>query len=178
MPRASVFTLPNLISTSRFALALGFAGSETVPVRLAIISIASLTDVLDGWLARRAQVTSRFGAMLDPLADRFFVLVVVFTYVAEGHLSIVQAMTIMLRDIMTVIGYIVARSVSWLRNIPFKARKIGKLVTAAQLATFLIVLVAPDYTTAAVWVVGFLGAAATVDYTLMLWHGRARTESL
>ncbi len=178
MPRASVFTWPNLISTSRFALALGFAGSETVPVRLAIISIASLTDVLDGWLARRAQVTSRFGALLDPLADRFFVLVVVLTYVADGQLSIVQAMAVMLRDIMSVIGYVVARSVSGLRNIPLKARKIGKLVTAAQLATFLLVLVAPLYTAAAVWLVGLLGAAATVDYTLMLWRGRTRAERL
>ena len=177
MPRGSVLTLPNLVSTSRFALAIGFAGSETVPVRLALISIASLTDVLDGWLARRAQATSRFGALLDPLADRFFVLVVVVTYVAGGQLGLLQAVLMMFRDIMSLVGYAVARSVTWLRDIPFRARAIGKAVTVAQLATFLLVLVAPDSTTVAVWLVGLLGLAATIDYTLMLWRERARKSA-
>ena len=74
MTPSSVFTLPNIVSSSRVVLAVGFVATEVTTTRLALICIASLTDFLDGWIARRTKVTSRFGALLDPVADRFFVL--------------------------------------------------------------------------------------------------------
>src|SRR5688572_23553799 len=101
MTRATVFTLPNLVSTSRFALALGFVATDAASARLALIGIASLTDVLDGWLARRTKVVSKFGALLDPVADRFFVLGVVVSYVAGGNLTLLQAFLVMFRDVMS-----------------------------------------------------------------------------
>lgn len=174
MARASVFTLPNLVSTSRFALALGFVASDAPPMRIALIGIASLTDVLDGWLARRTKVVSRFGALLDPVADRFFVLGVVVSYVIGGQFTLLQAALVMFRDVMSVIGFFVARNVRWLRAIPFKARVMGKAVTVAQLVTFLLVLLAPRWVDGMVWVVAALGLAATMDYTLMLWRERLR----
>jgi hypothetical protein len=64
--------------------------------------------------------------------------------------------------------------VSWLRPIAFKARIVGKLVTGAQLLTFLAVLLTPRYVDALVALVGVLGLIATVDYTLMLWRERVR----
>ncbi len=174
MTRSSLFTLPNLVSSSRVALAMGFVASDAVPTRLALIGIASLTDFLDGWLARRIKSTSRFGALLDPIADRFFVLGVVISYVLGGQFSLWQAVAIMFRDVMSVIGFFVARNVRWLRAIPFKARPIGKAVTVAQLITFFAVLLAPSQVNALVIIVAVLGLAATVDYTLMLWRERMR----
>lgn len=176
MARSSVFTLPNLVSTSRFALALGFVVSDAAPARLALLGIASFTDVLDGWLARRSQAVSRFGALLDPIADRFFVLAVVISYVMGGQLTAGQAALIMLRDVMSVIGFFVAKNVSWLRSIPFRARPIGKLVTVVQLFTFLVVLLWPSWVTTCVWTVAALGLAASIDYTLMLWRERDRVH--
>jgi CDP-diacylglycerol--glycerol-3-phosphate 3-phosphatidyltransferase len=172
--RVGVLTLPNLISSSRVALALGFVASDAVPTRLALLGIASFTDVLDGWLARRTQVTSRFGALLDPVADRLFVLGVVIAYVAGGQLALWQAVVIMFRDVMSVIGFFVARNVSWLRPIPFKARLAGKAVTVVQLVTFLAVLIRPTVVNPLIWLVAVLGLIATVDYTLMLWRERVR----
>ena len=177
MARSTVFTLPNLVSSSRLALAVGFVASDGVPTRLALIGIASLTDFLDGWLARRTHVASRFGALLDPVADRFFVLAVVVSYVMGGQFTVWQAIAIMFRDVMSVIGFFVARNVSWLRPIPFMARPIGKVVTVAQLLTFLAVLLAPSVVNALVILVGLLGLTATVDYTLMLWRERVRPAS-
>jgi CDP-diacylglycerol--glycerol-3-phosphate 3-phosphatidyltransferase len=174
MATSPLFTLPNLVSSSRVALAVGFVASDAVPTKLALIGIASLTDFLDGWLARRTKGTSRFGALLDPIADRFFVLGVVISYVAGGQLNAWQAVAIMFRDVMSVIGFFVARSVSWLRAIPFKARPIGKAVTVVQLVTFLAVLLAPTLVNGLVWLVATLGLAATTDYTLMLWRQRVR----
>ena len=174
MERATLFTLPNLMSTSRVALAFGFLAVDGVPTRLALIGLASLTDFLDGWLARRTQSMSRFGALIDPIADRFFVLGVVVAYVIGGELSWWQAIAILFRDVMSIIGWFVARNVSWLRPITFKARLIGKLVTGAQLVTFLAVLLLPAWVSAMVLLVAVLGFAATADYTLMLWRERVR----
>ena len=177
MARTTLFTLPNLVSTSRVALAFGFVASDTAPTRLALIGIASLTDFLDGWLARRTHSMTRVGALIDPVADRFFVLAVVVSFVAGGELALWQAIAILFRDVMSIIGWFVARNVSWLRPIAFKARPIGKLVTAAQLLTFLVVLLRPTWVTALVLLVATLGVTATVDYTLMLWRERERTVS-
>ena len=174
MPRTTLFTLPNLVSSSRVALAVGFVASDAVPTRLALIGIASLTDFLDGWLARRTLGTSRFGALLDPIADRLFVLGVVISYVLGGQFSVWHAVAVMFRDVMSVIGFFVARNISWLRAVPFKARLLGKAVTVAQLITFLTVLIAPSLVTVLVVIVAALGLAATVDYTLMLWRERVR----
>ncbi|WP_434478412.1 CDP-alcohol phosphatidyltransferase family protein [Gemmatimonas sp.] len=173
----SLVTLPNLVSTSRVALGFGFLVADAVPVRFALIAIASLTDVLDGWLARRTHAASRIGALVDPVADRFFALCVVVGYVAGGSLSAWQALALMFRDVMSIVGWFVARNVSWLRPITFKARLLGKAVTALQLATFLVVLFAPTWTDAMVWFVFLVGAAATIDYTLMLWRERVTEPS-
>lgn len=173
---ANVLTLPNLVSTSRVALAIGFVAVDTVPVRLALIGAASLTDFLDGWLARKTRTMSRIGALVDPIADRLFVLGVVISYLIGGQLSWWQATLILFRDVMSVIGWFVARNVSWLRPIPFKARLIGKLVTGAQLLTFLAVLVTPSLVMGLVLLVGMLGVGATIDYTLMLWRERVQVN--
>jgi phosphatidylglycerophosphate synthase len=177
MPRPSLFSLPNLVSTSRVALAFGFVASDEAPTRLVLIGIASLTDFLDGWLARRMHTMTRIGALIDPVADRFFVLAVVASYVAGGELAAWQAIAILFRDVMSIIGWFVARNVSWLRPIAFKARPIGKLVTGAQLLTFIAVLTLPAWVNALVLLVAALGVAATVDYTLMLWRERERVVS-
>jgi len=59
-----------------------------------------------------------------------------------------------------------------LRPITFKARIAGKAVTVAQIATFLAVLLRPEWAASLVLLVGALGLIATVDYTLMLWRER------
>lgn len=178
MPRARdanpLFTIPNLVSTSRIGLAIAFVMANDVPVRLMLLIAASVTDVLDGWIARRTQAASRFGALVDPVADRFFVLGVVLAYVAGGELTGWQALLIMFRDVMSVIGWFVARNVSWLRPITFKARLAGKAVTVAQIAVFVAVLLQPTWVGPLVLAVGTLGLIATVDYTLMLWRERVR----
>lgn len=172
MQRSPIITLPNLVSSSRVLLAFGFMASEAVPTRLALIFVASLTDFLDGWIARKTKVTSRFGALLDPIADRFFVLSVVAAYLMGGLLHPWQAVAIMFRDVMSVIGFFVARNVSWLRPIPFMARPVGKIVTGLQLMVFLSVLLKPTWVNTLVIAVAVTGVVATIDYTLMLWRER------
>jgi phosphatidylglycerophosphate synthase len=174
MPRPTLWILPNAVSLSRVVLAAGFVASTGATERLALVGVASLTDMLDGWLARRLGVTSRWGALIDPIADRIFVVAAVGTFVANGALSPLQAVALLLRDVMTVIGFCVAKSVTWLRAVTFRARPLGKLVTVLQLATLLALTVVPRAVPALVAAVGAAAVAATVDYTLLLWRERAR----
>lgn len=178
LSRATLWTLPNVVSLSRVALAAGFVVATGTGERLALVGVASFTDFLDGWLARRRNAASRWGALLDPIADRVFVLAAVGTFVANGALSPGQAVALMLRDVMTVIGFFVAKSVTWLRAVTFRARPLGKVVTGLQLATLLALLVLPRAVPALVAAVGVLALAATVDYTLLLWRERARPPAV
>jgi cardiolipin synthase len=174
MDRGSLFSLPNVVSMSRLVLAAGFVGARGPEERLALIGAASITDFLDGWLARRRNSATRWGALIDPIADRVFVLAAVLAFWAADDLSLAQCFILLSRDVMTAIGFGVARAVPWLRPVEFKARDLGKLVTVFQLATFALVLAAPRLVAVGVALVGVLSVAAILDYTLALWRARAR----
>ena len=172
-PRAGLRALPNIISSSRVVLAVGFVAANDVDTRLALVGFAAITDFLDGWIARRGQWITRSGAMLDAFADRVFVLVAVSTFLFTGALSTGAYFVMISRDLATAIGFLVARMVPWLRPVAFKARYAGKLVTVLQLLTFIAVLRLPQAVTPLLWGVGIASAAAIVDYTLTLWRARA-----
>ena len=174
MLRAGLRSIPNIISLSRVALAAAFVMDHEPNARIVIVLAAAVTDMLDGWLARRAGLTSRFGALIDPFADRVFALVAVATFVYEGSLTTVQYFIMIFRDLMTAIGFIVAKSVTWLRPVEFRARWSGKAVTALQMVTFVAVLKFPDSVAPLIWGVGLLSVYSVVDYTLALWRARAR----
>lgn len=141
--------------------------------RLAVVLAAMVSDVLDGVIARISHTTSRIGALIDPIADRVFMLVAFIAVTVDGLLSPSQLALLLVRDVMTVIGWFVARNVSWLRRIPFQARWPGKGVTVLQFVTLLATLQAPRVVPGLALACGILALVATADYTLMLWINRA-----
>ena len=175
-PRRTLGTIPNLISVSRLALAAGFvASSATGDAGRASSARRPCTDFLDGWLARRVKATSRWGAMLDAIADRFFVLTVVATMLFTGRLGTGGYFVMIMRDLATAVGFLVARVIPWLRKVTFKARVSGKVVTVLQLdhaASAL--LVAPVLAPWLIALVGVTSVLSIADYTLALWRARAR----
>jgi CDP-diacylglycerol--glycerol-3-phosphate 3-phosphatidyltransferase len=173
MNRDRLVTLPNAVSMSRLVLAAVFVAARDPIARFALVAVASVTDFLDGWLARRQHATTRSGALIDPIADRVFVFTAVCVFLIEGALSTASYFILLSRDIMTLIGYLVARSVPGLRAVEFRARWLGKVVTALQLLTLVAVLVVPSAVPALVIVVGAASAASVADYTLTLWRERA-----
>ena len=173
MSRERLMTLPNAVSMSRLVLAAAFVALRAPSSRVALLLVASATDFLDGWLARRQHATTRSGALIDPIADRLFVFTALTTYLAEGAVTLGSYFTLLSRDIATLIGFIVARSVPWLRAVEFRARWLGKLVTGLQLMTLIAVLVAPTTVPWFVLAVGATSAASIADYTLTLWRERA-----
>ena len=172
-PRRTLGTLPNILSCSRLVLAAGFVATGAAEARVGLIGAAALTDFLDGWLARRVHATSRWGALLDPLADRVFVLTVVATFLFTGMLSTSAYFVLIMRDLATAVGFLVARIIPWLRPIEFKARVLGKVVTVVQLLTLAAVLAVPRAVPILLAALALSSTLAIADYTLALWRARA-----
>lgn len=164
---------PNLISLSRVGFAVAFVGIAEPTWRLGVLVAAMASDVLDGLWARLANAQTRFGALLDPVADRVFMLAAFLAVTIEGMLAWWMLALVLVRDVMVLVGWFTARSIPWLRRIPFKARWPGKGVTVLQFCTLLATLVAPRFVAGLSVACGVLALVATADYTLMLWENRA-----
>src|SRR3954468_14748173 len=106
-PRAELRFLPNLLSLSRLFLAALFVPADREE-RAVLIVAAALTDFFDGWIARRANSATRWGALLDPIGDRAFVIVAVSTFLFTGALSTIGFFVMISRDLMTALGFLVA----------------------------------------------------------------------
>jgi cardiolipin synthase len=79
--QSRIWTLPNLISMARLLGVPLFLwlvlGPEKDGLALLVLMVSGVTDFLDGWLARRLDQTSTLGQILDPVADRLYILAVV-----------------------------------------------------------------------------------------------------
>lgn len=169
-----LWNVPNVISLSRMALAVAFVLINDTRTRIVLVAAAALTDFLDGLVARLADQRSVIGALLDPIADRLFVLAAVSAYLLNGLLGTGQYFIFISRDIATAIGFVVARIIPWLRPVRFRARLLGKAVTVLQLATLITVLLEPTATYGLIIAIAVLSAMSIFDYTLALWRARVR----
>jgi CDP-diacylglycerol---glycerol-3-phosphate 3-phosphatidyltransferase len=94
----------------------------------AVFTVAMATDQIDGWLARRRNQTSSFGALLDPIADKVLVLVALIMLVGEGVAPAWMVSAIVAREI-AISGL---RLAAIERGVVMAARDLGKLKTWAQ----------------------------------------------
>lgn len=102
--------------------------------------LASLTDWLDGYVARLWQVESNVGRFLDPIADKLLVATALLLLVSQGRADILPAIAIVCREIL----------VSGLREFLAEIRigvpvsRLAKFKTAAQMAAIFLMLCGPD----------------------------------
>ncbi|WP_052519547.1 CDP-alcohol phosphatidyltransferase family protein [Archangium violaceum] len=176
MRRQTSLVLLNGLSLSRLPLAGVFVSTEDPLARAGLVAGAALTDFLDGWIARHRHLESYWGALIDPLADRGFVMVALAAFVAEGKLTPVEFGTLVVRDVATGVGFVVARFLPSFRPVKFQARMLGKVVTTLQLGALMSVLVAPKWVRPLVAAVGVTSLAAVVDYTVAVWRKRVRPD--
>ena len=173
MPSDRVLTAPNLLSFARFPLAAAFVAVHDTRVRFALIVAASATDLLDGWLARRG-TTTRFGALLDPIADKTFILFALSAFLFNGTLATRDYFIILSRDLATAVGFLVAYYLPGLDPTEFKARWPGKLVMALQLAALFVLLLRPALLPWVIWPLAAASAYAIYDYTAFLARVRRK----
>lgn len=168
----AILTVPNLLTLTRFPLAAAFPLLESASARLAVIGAAFLTDVLDGWLARRYKRQSKWGALLDPVADKTFVLVALSTLLVRDEISTRDYFIILSRDLAAAIGFLIAYFIPWVDPTEFKARLAGKVVTGLQVAILVSLVAAPRLASWLIPVVGVASAVSILDYALTLNRNR------
>ena len=173
MTSPRVLTLPNLLSFARIPLAAAFVAVHGTDARLALLIAASLTDLLDGWFARMG-TTTRFGALLDPIADKTFVLFALSAYLFAGALSTRDYFIIISRDLATAVGFLVAFYLPGLEPADFTARWAGKALTGLQLASLFVILLRPEWMAWLIWPVALVSAWTIVDYTAFLARVRRK----
>lgn len=126
-----MFSLSNSLSFIRAPLALLFL-QENVFLRITAILLAMFTDSIDGYLARRNRSTSKFGAILDPAMNKFFVYFVLGVLMYEGHVKLWEASTMVSRDFFLCIFGTYLGFTSKLKNYEYRAIRWGKVTTAMQ----------------------------------------------
>jgi cardiolipin synthase (CMP-forming) len=138
-----MINLPNFITIGRLVL---------VPVLIVMITqgrwmsavicflIAGVSDAVDGFLARRLSLRTELGAYIDPLADKALLMSIYVTLAVVGALPGWLAITVVSRDVMIMVGVVVA----WLieRPVAIKPLVVSKVNTAAQIGFAGLVLAA------------------------------------
>lgn len=101
------WTLSNGLSALRMLLVIPTWFTLASGMRLATIALfilSALTDVLDGWLARKRNEISDLGKILDPLADKVYVGVVVVVMLMQEMLPLWFVLVVLGRDLLILVG--------------------------------------------------------------------------
>ena len=165
---APLKTIPNLLSIARAILAIPLCWcivQEQHYAALAIIFIAGVTDFLDGYLARRWQVPSQIGEVLDPIADKVFLGATFLTLILLRMIPLWMAVLVLGRDLMILLGAgVMSAFGKTVRRFP--PTWWGKASTVAQLCYVIVVVwqISPFLIEFGKWcVIGFTGYSG-LDY--------------
>jgi len=126
-----MITISNSLSFFRAPLALLFL-QENIVLRLLAIVLAAVTDCIDGYLARRYQSTSRFGAILDPAMDKFFVYFALAALFQEGQIKSWEIAAMVSRDFFLCLYGILMLASRRAKSMVFRSVRWGKITTALQ----------------------------------------------
>ncbi len=136
--------VPGLLTLARIPLAVAFpwvAGRKRAA--LAVLALAGVSDLLDGWAARRFDMATPTGAALDPIADKLFVAAVVGSLLARrqlGRSALVALTARELGELPLVAWRAVRGDITAVRQ-P-RANLLGKLATTLQFASTTMAIVA------------------------------------
>ena len=170
-------TVASVITLSRIALIPVFMGfmlwDQVVgtTVALVIFVVASITDGVDGYVARRFNQVTNFGKFIDPLADKLLVCAAILIFVQTGKMSCIPAMIIVAREFLVTSLRVVAMADGHVLSAGFS----GKAKTTIQIVCIIIMLtdwaasvsfngvMLNDY---AVWVMTAVTIWSGIDYMI------------
>ena len=163
--------IPNALTILRFAAIPVFAwllleaGDDAAWGAGVFFAGAALTDQVDGYLARRWHVESRFGTVADPLADRLMIGTAVVLLWAQGRLPLAAMLIVLARDLVLVLGYKVVVP----RGYRFDVSFLGKVATWVLYASLCFVIVTDEGTEwplVLFWIGVGLAVVAAVEYVI------------
>ncbi len=161
-----VLSAPGLLSLSRLPLAALFPFVfRSSGAAVAVLLAAAVTDVLDGWLARRLRQETATGAVLDGFMDKLLALVVLFTLVFGRELSVRDALVLSTREVCEALIVVCTLALRPRRAASLHpANTLGKLATTLEFMTVLVVVLRSGPRELLVLATGLCGGAAAVAY--------------
>jgi CDP-diacylglycerol---glycerol-3-phosphate 3-phosphatidyltransferase len=167
--------LPTIITLSRIVLIPFFVliAPDRPFLGALIFGVASVTDFLDGYLARKTGQITKFGIILDPIADKFLVISALILLVDMARLSAWIAIVIIVREFL-VTGL---RAVALSKDIVIPAEMGGKLKTFSQITAILCLIISMnifgidlyDVGVVFIWIALILSIVSGVQYTVSFW---------
>jgi CDP-diacylglycerol--glycerol-3-phosphate 3-phosphatidyltransferase len=160
---------PNLLTVIRIMLvpvlvvALLSKTSDGDLLAAIVFALASLTDFVDGWIARSRNAVTTFGKLMDPVADKLLVIAALLALVSLRRLDAWVAMVIITREFAVTATRIGATQA----GVVIPANRSGKLKTAFQVATvFLLIAITPRpaWLSALVYVTVAVTILSGIDY--------------
>ena len=161
-------TVPNALTVFRILLvpvlvAALLSGASSDALAAGVFILASFTDALDGWLARRNKTESNFGRLMDPLADKLLVTAALVSLVSLDRVQAWVAMVIIARE-FAVTGL---RQMAIEQGHVIAAGQWGKLKTVLQIAMVLALIAvdgSPVWVDALVYVTVAVTVFSGLDY--------------
>ena len=134
-------------------------------IALGLFVAASLTDILDGMLARRFNIKTALGEFMDPIADKILTFAAFISFVEMGILPAWMILMIFTREVLITGLRIFGLS----RGVPVGAGRSGKHKTFLQFAAIICVLIFLILKETTLWDPAWTGAAMGTIYYFMLW---------
>ncbi len=156
-----ILNLPNILTMVRIAAIPVMAALLLSPSRqagfwaAAVFSAASVTDWLDGYLARRMGIVTVFGKFLDPIADKLIVMAAMIMVLPYGRIPAWMVLVILGREII-ITGL---RGIASSEGIVIQASDLGKFKTIFQIVAIIALLLHYDYR----WLFGINHHLVTVN---------------
>jgi CDP-diacylglycerol--glycerol-3-phosphate 3-phosphatidyltransferase len=167
--------LPTVLTLSRIVLIPVFVFTVYPHPLLGtlVFAIASLTDSLDGYFARRSGEVTKFGIILDPIADKFLIISALIVLVDMERLPAWIAITLIVRDFLVTGLRVVALS----KDIIIPAELGGKLKTTLQISAILCLILMRSITFVDLYDIGIMLISAAlvlsivsgIRYTITFW---------
>jgi CDP-diacylglycerol--glycerol-3-phosphate 3-phosphatidyltransferase/cardiolipin synthase len=167
---AHLFLVPNLISLTRVPFAALFMFVVDSPgAALGVLLLSGLSDVADGWYARRFGQATATGAVVDGLTDKAFMGSVVGTLLMSDKLTLLGAVELATRELgelPLVIWWALRREKRGARADNPKANALGKLCTTIQFAAVAGALIGTPWLALLLHISAALGVIAAAHYWL------------
>lgn len=143
-----------------------FAGVNSKWIALAIFVVASLTDLLDGKIARKYNLVTNFGKFMDPLADKLLVCAAIVCLTSKGVLPAWITITIISREFI-ISGF---RLIASDNGVVIAAGYWGKLKTTFQMVMVCLMIADIEqiamFTTVVMWIALILTVVSLIDYLI------------
>ena len=169
MNLANKLTMLRILMIPVFIAVLVYSKDRDIVYRyiaLGIFIIASVTDALDGYVARKYNMITDFGKLMDPLADKILVSSALIILIELGNISSWIVSIVIAREF--IISGI--RLIATEKNIIIAASPLGKLKTVSQMLSVILMLLSIEaissITDISIWLMCILSVVSLLDYII------------